>query len=169
MLMKSHETFRKSVMQSSNCCSTFTVFLTLFSTANYFFLLLVIRKNPSTLDYWTFVRVVLLLILTLSVLTSAARVTQSWHQMSIAIASIKIMNTSLLLSNSSSISPSSQQFHQHELVKRQWDELINYLDHVRHGTGYNYKIAAISITPSLIAKCCIAMIYASYLILYGFG
>lgn len=173
ILMISHEIFRKSVMQSSKCCSLFTIFLTLFSTANYFLLLLVIRQDSKTLNYWTFVRVILWLILALMVLTSAARVTQSWHQMSITISSIKINNTSLLISSiSSKIAserPSLSQFDYLELNKRQWDELIIYLDHVRYGTGYNYQIAAISITPSLIAKCCVALIYASYLILYGLG
>lgn len=107
------------------------------------------------------------------VLTSAARVTQSWHQMSIAIASIKIMITSSLISSfpshTGNIRLSGNQLDYYELNKRQWDELIIYLDHVRHGTGYNYQLAAISITPSLIAKCCVALIYATYLILYGLG
>jgi uncharacterized membrane protein YgcG len=185
-LMITHEAFRKSVIQSSQCLSYFTLSLFLFSTADYFFLLLVLRTQSSLLTVWTFIRVILWMILTLLVFTSAARVTQSWHQISVTIAAIRVLNTSAVLSSETPFFSSSRggsgvsgswagggnessSPHRAEVLRRQWDELVNYFDHVRYSNGYNYHFGAIPITPSLIAKCCVGVVYASYLILYGLG
>jgi hypothetical protein len=172
-LMITHEAFRKSVIQSSQCCSYFTIALFLFSTADYFFLLLVLRTQSSLLTVWTFIRVILWMILTLLVFTSAARVTQSWHQISVTIAAIRVLNTSTALYSSEGSGwgedDTLPRRARAEVLRRQWDELVNYFDHVRYSNGYNYQFGAIPITPSLIAKGCVGVIYASYLILYGFS
>jgi hypothetical protein len=165
ILMTTHEIFRKSVHQSSQCCSYFTISIFLFSTADYFFLLLVLREESSDLHTWTFIRVILWMILTFIVFASAARVTQSWHQMGVTIAAIRVLNTSL---TNSSV-PSSADSRKSENLRRQWDELVSYFDHVRYSNGYKYQFGAISITPALLAKSCVAVIYASYLIIYGFN
>jgi hypothetical protein len=171
-LMTTHEIFRKSVHQSSQCCSYFTISIFLFATADYFFLLLVLRKETTNLNIWTFIRVILWMILTFLVFASAARVTQSWHQMGVTIAAIRVLNSSLATSSSSSSltnSAAELESRRSENLRRQWDELVSYFDHVRYSNGYKYQFGAIPITPALLAKCCVAVIYASYLILHGFN
>lgn len=163
LLMSTHEIFRKSVIQSSQYCSLFTISIFLFTTADYFLLLLVLRTQSSILTVWTFIRTILWMILNFLIMTSAARITQSWHQISVTIAAIRVLHTSL---NDPSFSSDPKRS---EIISRQWDELVSYFDHVRYSNGYNYQIGAISITSSLIAKCCVAVIYATYLIIYGFG
>jgi hypothetical protein len=149
-LVSEHEDFRKSIKQSSKCTGSFVIILIALSSCDFFLTLLLIHGDKGNIGaYWVCFRSLWWLLAGMIVLINAARVTQSWHQVSIAITAVKITRSAD--------------------VDAQWNNLIEYMEAIRNSENFNYRIGAVSITSLLIARISGVLLYGSFLIIFAAG